>query len=201
MSTLKSGDFVLTADASGPAVTRVILNFHRMEQKTAEFLTLHYAAGSITASPSHQLLIDGRMRPATEATVGAYLVDGTGMPQVVTRISVTKAGIINAHTVSGTILAADVSSTTPVVASVFASDWAREVLHGRLLRLNTLVDHLLPASCQEYVRETILQGLVDSPLYTLGAQADVLKDNLEGAILALVASPLMLVGGMKLMRK
>ena len=102
--------------ATAYGLERVVLNQHSKDSHWARLLRLETADGAaLTVTPDHVISINGKFAAADSAAVGAALSVGT-----VTRVTHSRAGVINPVTVSGTILVADVDAPSkPLLASTY----------------------------------------------------------------------------------
>ena len=109
MTELRAGDLVLSTPTE---VARVVVNQHKPNDGTSSpLIKLRHTRGSLTLTPDHVLMLDGKFVAANQARIGMTLSSGA----VVEAISHSTGGIINPVTVSGTILVADAGGD-PVVA-------------------------------------------------------------------------------------
>jgi hypothetical protein len=159
MEELSPNDLVLTATTNGLlAATRVLANQHKSEQQFANFLTLTTADGAVVSlTPDHAIYLNGTLRAARDATLGATLTDAFGRATPVTRISTARGPVINPVTAAGTLLAGDSKMreskrAVPVLAAAHPMWLAPFVLSsvgGRILinaALYVVGDVVLPAS-------------------------------------------------------
>jgi hypothetical protein len=132
MTSLGAGDYVLTQAADGALDnTRVILNQHKVARDfdaSSPLLTLHHDRGTLGVSPDHVLLVGGEFGPARTATAGTDLTGADGKRARVKRVDVSRGGVVNPLTVSGTILAAGPTGA-PVLASVYG-EWIADYFLG-----------------------------------------------------------------------
>ncbi len=163
MTSLSAGDYVLTQAADGAlAHTRVILNQHKVARDSdasSPLLTLYHDRGTLSLSPDHVLRVGGEFGPARTATAGAHLVAGGGAPARVSRVEVSRGGVVNPLTVSGTILAAGPAGA-PVLASVYG-EWIAEYVLGVATyplpySLASALAYLFPEHVQAYY-DTVLE--------------------------------------------
>ena len=121
----------MTGCCSRLAHTRVILNQHKVEREadaSSPLLTLHYDRGTLGVSPDHVLRVGDGFGPARTATAGTDLVGADGKPARVSRVEVSRGGVVNPLTVSGTILASGPTGA-PVLASVYG-EWIADYFLG-----------------------------------------------------------------------
>ena len=148
MTALVAGDMVL---ADMKTSTSVVVNQHLGAGKTSAVLTIHHTEGSLTLTPDHVLELDGTFVASREAAAGATLSSGATVKTVSSGVS----GIINPHTASGTILAAD-GVGKPVVAAT-GNEWLSSWLlsgYPKYTFTYTLAA-AFPATVQQYYNEII----------------------------------------------
>jgi len=119
MSTLRSGDVVVTLDDTGtPRSDRIVLNQHTHDSARAGLLEIKTAGGAtLSVTPDHVISIDGTFAPAERARVGATLRTRTLGAGFIASVRETFGGIINPVTASGTILVASADGGEPLLAS------------------------------------------------------------------------------------
>ena len=88
-----------------------------------------YASGSVTVTPDHVILVDGKFAPARTAAVGSTLRDARGAELTIRSVSSSYGRVVNPITTSGTILAAAPDGGAAVVASVYG-EWIYEAFLG-----------------------------------------------------------------------
>ena len=163
MTSLSAGDYVLTQAADGAlAHTRVILNQHKVARDSdasSPLLTLYHERGTLGLSPDHVLRVGGEFGPARTATAGAHLVAADGKSARVSRVEVSRGGVVNPLTVSGTILAAGPTGA-PVLASVYG-EWIADYFLGVATyplpySLGSALAYLFPEHVQAYY-DTVLE--------------------------------------------
>jgi len=117
MSQLAVGDRVLTATDGELAITSVVVNQHASEHVTSAMVNVRTADGTtLSMTPDHALLVDGKFAAASTAKVGTSLVNARGRAVRITRVDVlNEAKVINPVTTTGTILASD--NGAPVLAA------------------------------------------------------------------------------------
>lgn len=161
MTSLVSGDVVLTSSESGLALDRVVVNQHTRSHAVHSLLTLHHSSGYIECTPDHVLLVDGIFVPARHATIGSKLSLADGGEATIERVVASSGGIINPVTTSGTILAAG-QKGLPIIASTHP-EWSAEVLlanPGSPPLFHLLAKHF-PHTAQSYY-ETVIEPVFDS---------------------------------------
>jgi len=163
MTSLSAGDYVLTQAADGAlAHTRVILNQHKVARDadaSSPLLTLYHDRGTLGLSPDHVLRVGGEFGPARTATAGAHLAAADGKSARVSRVEVSRGGVVNPLTVAGTILAAGPTGA-PVLASVYG-EWIADYFLGVATyplpySLGSALAYLFPEHVQAYY-DTVLE--------------------------------------------
>ena len=157
MTSLSAGDYVLTqADDGALAHTRVILNQHKVARDSdasSPLLTLYHDRGTLGLSPDHVLRVGDGFGPARTATAGADLAAADGKSARVSRVEVSRGGVVNPLTVAGTILAAGPAGA-PVLASVYG-EWIAKYFLGVATyplpySLGSALAYLFPEHVQAY---------------------------------------------------
>ena len=156
MTSLSAGDYVLTQADGALAHTRVILNQHKVARDadaSSPLLTLYHDRGTLGLSPDHVLRVGGEFGPARTATAGADLAAADGKPARVSRVEVSRGGVVNPLTVAGTILAAGPTGA-PVLASVYG-EWIADYFLGVATyplpySLGSALAYLFPEHVQAY---------------------------------------------------
>lgn len=141
MSSLAAGDLVL---ATVDSVARVVVNQHVPSAHVSSVITLHYAEGTLSLTPDHVLLLDGKWAAARFAKQGSRLSNGA----TVQRVTGAVDGIINPLTTTGTILA------NGIVASTYPEWVADHFLAAQFFPLPisacSLLSFLFPAKTQAF---------------------------------------------------
>ncbi len=102
MADLAVGDLVLGREGA----TTVLAVQHKAVDTRADMITLHTADGGVLSlTHDHALFVDGVLRAAREAKVGATLTNALGQPTRIKRIVKGEGLIVNAVTCDGTIVA------------------------------------------------------------------------------------------------
>ena len=148
MTALVAGDVVL---ADGKTSTRVVVNQHVGAGKTSAVITIRHTEGSLSLTPDHVIELDGAFIASREAAAGATLSSGA----TVTAVSLGVSGIINPHTASGTILAAD-GVGKPVVAAT-GNEWLSSWLLSGYPKytLTYSLAAAFPAAVQQYYNDIV----------------------------------------------
>lgn len=115
MDELNIGDFVV--DAEG-AATQVFMWTHKMETGSFDFLSMKTASGkNLEASAGHFVEVNGDIMPAALVKAGDSLRAASGEMEVVSSVSgVSKTGLFNPQTVSGSIVVNGVAASTYTTA-------------------------------------------------------------------------------------
>ena len=105
------------------------------------------------SSPDHVLRVGGEFGPARTATAGAHLAAADGKSARVSRVEVSRGGVVNPLTVAGTILAAGPTGA-PVLASVYG-EWIADYFLGVATyplpySLGSALAYLFPEHVQAY---------------------------------------------------
>jgi hypothetical protein len=150
LSELRSGDRVVTLDASGaPTLDHVVLSQHTRDAQWAALLRLETANGAIvTVTPDHVVAVGGSFIAAADVTLGAPLSAGA-----VVRVTKLSGHVINPVTASGTLLVADTASrSNPIFASTHPEWIASFMLSAPTFPFvaTHILSHLAPESLQDF---------------------------------------------------
>eukprot|EP00966_Prymnesium_polylepis_P088586 2050239-Prymnesium_polylepis.1 len=188
MTSLVSGDIVLADEAT---VTTVVVNQHRESSKASSMITLHDDHGPIlSVTPDHALFVDGTIAPASDVKRGSILTAGRRVEAVTTSLG----GIVNPHTVTGTILAAHGTTTSMPVVAATAGYWIASVVLSSYppYTLSFHIAHTFPNTVQSYW-DAWLEPSLDAVVPVLAAHKESAPAWLVG--LTLVLGDLLLAVG------
>ena len=187
MTSLSAGDYVLTQADGALAHTRVVLNQHKVARDadaSSPLLTLYHDRGTLGLSPDHVLRVGGKFGPARTATAGAHLAAADGKSARVSRVEVSRGGVVNPLTVAGTILAAGPTGA-PVLSSVYG-EWIADYFLGVATyplpySLGSALAYLFPEHVQAYY-DTVLEPPFLASAVHLKSISAAAPDAVIGAI-------------------
>ncbi|KAK9868421.1 hypothetical protein WJX84_010669 [Apatococcus fuscideae] len=181
IQSLRLGDKVLTVQPLGKAAFEEVFMFsHQDAKQVSTFATLTTASGkTISATPGHYLWAqkpgqEAQLTRAGDVQVGDDLFELEGSHTVsrtvVEATRITRSGLYNPHTASGSLVVDGIAAT--VVTDFLPASMA---LHTAVTLPARALYHLLPLSVAETLNSAILAGIPSIDVNSLRALVTPIK--------------------------